>query len=182
MKKQWIPKFMENFTKESGIMKLLERTNDSVEKNKIISEIIENAKLKNNFSGYAYSNVPRTAVIKKHLFVGAAAGFVEPARGFGIKYAIESGLLAAKSIIEKKNYDKLWQDSFKDELKEGFKRRLLLEKLSNANLEKLVSQGKIPITSYDKIPSTLTKLFDTFNVKLDLEKSRKKYDLKKLFN
>lgn len=43
MKNQWIPKFMDNFTKESGIIKQLDSTNDVNEKNKIIQEFGETA-------------------------------------------------------------------------------------------------------------------------------------------
>lgn len=41
------------------------------------------------------------------LYVGEAAGFIDFLWGFGIRYAMVSGYLAAQSIIEKKNYDEL---------------------------------------------------------------------------
>ena len=43
------------------------------------------------------------------LLVGEAAGFQDLFLGFGMKYAFLSGYIAAKSIIEEKNYDGLME-------------------------------------------------------------------------
>lgn len=48
-----------------------------------------------------------TATFNNRLYVGEAAGFIDGLWGFGIKYAMISGYLAAKSIIENTSYDKL---------------------------------------------------------------------------
>jgi flavin-dependent dehydrogenase len=68
-----------------------------------------------------------SAIKNKRLYVGEAAGFQDYLFGFGINYAVTSGYLAAKSIIEKKNYDALWKDEFEALLKQGLSNRLRYE-------------------------------------------------------
>ncbi|OGN07312.1 MAG: hypothetical protein A3B86_00980 [Candidatus Yanofskybacteria bacterium RIFCSPHIGHO2_02_FULL_38_22b] len=46
------------------------------------------------------------------LLVGEAAGFQDKLFGFGIRFALISGILAATSFIEIKNYDDLWKPEF----------------------------------------------------------------------
>jgi flavin-dependent dehydrogenase len=43
------------------------------------------------------------------LYVGEAAGFQDCLWGFGMRYAIASGHLAARSIVEGEDYDSLWK-------------------------------------------------------------------------
>lgn len=152
-----------------------------LENNLVIKEIVKNYKSKKSFSGFAYSNFPETAKLKNMLFVGSAAGFVESARGFGIKYSILSGILAAKSIIEKKDYDELWKNSFGDELKEGLKRHFLLASLSNKGYEKLLHNEKINIAQYEKIPISISNLLEHIKFSNELKNWQKQYSLEKMF-
>jgi len=71
--------------------------------------------------------ISESAIKNKRLYVGEAAGFQDYLFGFGIKYAVTSGYLAAKSIIDKKNYDALWKDEFEALLKQGISNRLRYE-------------------------------------------------------
>ena len=100
-----------------------------VEENKVINGIVSKGTIVEKFSGSAYSNVPSTAVLSGKKFVGAAAGFVDSARGFGNIYAIRSGYLAAKSIIDKSDYDVLWKNEFESELLKSLKRRFFFKKI-----------------------------------------------------
>lgn len=59
------------------------------------------------FGGTGNAFWTTTATFNNRLYVGEAAGFIDGLWGFGIKYAMISGHLAAKSIIENKNYDQL---------------------------------------------------------------------------
>ncbi len=88
------------------------------------------------FSGVASFDINlKTAIIDDKLYVGEAAGFQDALAGFGMRYAIESGFLAAKSIIENKNYDKLWKKSFSKLLDTSLKNRKMFQKL-------ITSRGK----------------------------------------
>jgi flavin-dependent dehydrogenase len=152
-----------------------------IKENKIVSDLIQSAYKKTYFGGYAYSNVPLTAQIKGVKFVGCAAGFVEAARGFGIKYAIQSGNLAANSLIENKNYDILWKSEFGEELEKGLKRRLFFEKLSNADLEKMILVDKVKVSEYIKIPSVLIDSFKKIGASSEINDWRKKFSIERLF-
>ena len=61
------------------------------------------------FGGYVNFRLPRTAVQGGHLVVGEQAGFQDALAGFGMRYALQSGILAARSIIERVDYTTLWQ-------------------------------------------------------------------------
>ncbi len=62
-------------------------------------------------------NVPKSAKQGKTLFVGEAAGFQDELFRFGMRYAIISGYLAAKSISEDLDYDLLWRKRFLNEFR-----------------------------------------------------------------
>jgi flavin-dependent dehydrogenase len=153
-----------------------------IENNEVINKIIVNFKSKEIFSGFAYSNYPETAKIKNQLLVGSAAGFVEAARGFGVKYSIMSGILAAKSIIEKKDYDVLWKESFGNELKESLYRHFLLSSLDNSGYEKLLHNEKVNILQYEKIPSSISKFLTQVKFNAELKKWQTQYSLDKIFS
>lgn len=62
-----------------------------------------------SFGGFANFRLPRTATQGGHLVIGEQAGFQDPLAGFGMRYALRSGLLAARSIIEGTDYTELWR-------------------------------------------------------------------------
>ena len=51
------------------------------------------------FGGYGNVRLPRTAMQGGHPVIGEHAGFQDALAGFGIRYAIRSGVLAARSIL-----------------------------------------------------------------------------------
>lgn len=61
------------------------------------------------FGGFANFRLPRTAVQGGHPVVGEQAGFQDALAGFGMRYALRSGLLAARSILEGADYAALWR-------------------------------------------------------------------------
>ncbi|MCJ7623137.1 MAG: NAD(P)/FAD-dependent oxidoreductase [Anaerolineaceae bacterium] len=62
-----------------------------------------------SWGGYGSFSIPKTANINGQLYVGEAAGFQDFLCGFGIRYAIVSGYLAAISLVTNSNYDQLWK-------------------------------------------------------------------------
>lgn len=152
-------------------------------KNKETRKIIKSAKKVTEFSGFAYYNIPKTAVVNNKIFVGGAAGFIDPARGFGIKYAIESGILAARAITGKLDYDALWKVAFEKELFDGFKRRLVFNKMKNKDYENLISgNSKINVKRYNKVSNEIEEMFLEFNTEVALESWRKKHNLKQFLS
>ncbi|MEM4710248.1 MAG: NAD(P)/FAD-dependent oxidoreductase [Candidatus Diapherotrites archaeon] len=151
--------------------------------NQIINKLIKNKKIIHRYGGHGHFNIPETAIYNNKLLVGGAAGFVEAARGFGLKYAILSGYLAAKSIILDENYDQLWKKEFEQELINGFYRKLIFEKLSKKDLNDMIKGGEeIPINQYEKIGQSknnfeIAKAIAKFN----LIEWRKKFNPKNIY-
>ncbi|MBS3054067.1 MAG: NAD(P)-binding protein [Candidatus Aenigmarchaeota archaeon] len=150
-----------------------------LKENKIVADILQDAKLLRYTSGHSYSNMPETAEINGKKVVGSSAGFLDPARGFGIKYAIWSGILAAKSIMNKVSYDELWRNAFGKDLSESIIRRIFLEKMLNEDYEKMILSDKVSIKKYEKIPSILRKKMMELKISWELGRFRKEYDLQK---
>jgi len=144
---------------------LKKRFSTLIKNNNIIKKIIKNAKFENEIFGFVSFDVPKTAVKKGKLYIGEAAGFLDATTGFGIHYAILSGYLAAESIIKNRDYDKLWKESFGEELKARHFKRMRLQKLRITGQEKIIEDlikkygSKISFDDYKKIKE------DEINVK-----------------
>jgi flavin-dependent dehydrogenase len=155
--------------------------------NEVVAQITDGATAMRPRSSGVFFNVPQTAFINGKYFVGEAAGFVEAARGFGVKYAVISGALAAQAINEKTNYDALWKNAFESELVESFKRRLALQRMSNADYDYLLAGEKeeISVEEYEAQKSERsTHFLKSFLIERyaahKLGEWRKKYDISKL--
>ena len=83
------------------------------------------------------------------LVLGDAAGFAKPTTGGGIYYAMLSGEIAARTLLESldtgdfsdralRKYETRWKSEFGDELRIGYYARLLFEQLSDAQIELLM--------------------------------------------
>lgn len=81
--------------------------------------------------------IPKSAEMNGMLVVGEAAGFQDELFRFGMRYAILSGYLAAKSIIEGLNYDILWRKRFLDEFQKTTKVRKIFESLKKEKFRSL---------------------------------------------
>jgi flavin-dependent dehydrogenase len=90
------------------------------------------------FSGFGSFFVKKSAFEKGQRFVGEAAGFQDFLFGFGIRYAITSGHLAAKSIIDGVDYDRLWKLRLSKQLKMSALNRRLYEMFGNVAYSQLV--------------------------------------------
>ena len=97
------------------------------------------------------------------LFTGETIGLQDFFLMFGMKHAITSGYLAAKSIIENKNYDDLIKYKFRNQLKTSIVNRFLFERLGNKGYQLLINKTKNvnePISFLNKHynPSFIKKL------------------------
>jgi len=66
------------------------------------------------------------------LYAGESAGFQDCLWGFGLRYALRSGYLAAKSIIEGSDYDALWKKELLPALETSLLNRFLFETFGHA--------------------------------------------------
>ncbi|NOY88702.1 MAG: NAD(P)/FAD-dependent oxidoreductase [FCB group bacterium] len=74
------------------------------------------------------------------LYVGEAAGFQDYLWGFGMRYAIRSGYLAAKSISEGFDYDTAWKRSLQPALETSLSNRYLFERLGQRGYHYLANR------------------------------------------
>lgn len=83
------------------------------------------------FGGTANFALPRTARRGSLLLVGEAAGFQDPLWGFGMRYALLSGNLAAGAVVagRPQDYDRRWKERFGAALATGVVNRFLYARL-----------------------------------------------------
>ncbi|KYK32776.1 MAG: NAD(P)/FAD-dependent oxidoreductase [Theionarchaea archaeon] len=79
----------------------------------------------------------------KSLFVGEAAGLQDFLWGFGMRYAVTSGFLAAQSILDNKDYEQTAQKYFSHKLKASITNRYLWEKCDRIRYSLMVKNGRI---------------------------------------
>lgn len=113
----------------SVVFEKLERVNECYKKtaenfSKIREFDIQNPKEISGVISFSTKNIFRE---KNNLFIGEAAGLQDMLWGFGIRYAVTSGFWAARSIIEKYDYEKKAKSYFGDKLKAGLVNRFLWE-------------------------------------------------------
>ena len=78
--------------------------------------------------------LPKSAKFKNKLLIGEAGGFQDYLFGLGIRISITSGFLAAKSIVENMDYDKLWKSELASKMKMSIVNRFLYEIGGNKSL------------------------------------------------
>lgn len=85
------------------------------------------------FGGTGAVRVQRSAMDGEDLLVGEAAGFQDALWGFGLRYAMISGHLAARSLLAgaPEGYDAAWRARFGGYIKSSFVNRYFYERLGN---------------------------------------------------
>src|SRR5205085_4568008 len=94
-------------------------------------------------TGYSYMNfhLKSRATSNGSRFVGEAAGFQDYLFGLGIRYALTSGYLAARSILEERDFDELWRAELGIKQETSLVNRFLYEAGGNAGLSMFVRQA-----------------------------------------
>ena len=77
------------------------------------------------WGGYGNFGVPCSGIEDGRIYVGEAAGFQDFLFGFGIRSAMISGSLAARSLIQGVDYDRLWKAHFLTIMKTSQANRLV---------------------------------------------------------
>lgn len=85
----------------------------------------------NRWAGYGHFSPLETANSNGRLLVGEAAGFQDSLFGFGIRWAMISGALAARSLLEGLDYDQLCNERLGPYLRASRVNRFLYERLGN---------------------------------------------------
>jgi len=85
------------------------------------------------FGGLGNVSYPKSGIKGKILYVGEAAGFQDALWGFGMRYAMISGNLAAQAWLHGKpaSYDQMWQQTLGSRMRAGIVNRYIFSKLGN---------------------------------------------------
>ena len=81
--------------------------------------------------GVGNFRTPSRAVTGQHPVVGEQAGFQDFLWGFGMRYAILSGVLAARSVLQGKDYETLWRRELEPTMSSSIVNRALFSLLGN---------------------------------------------------
>jgi len=131
--------------------RLKERFEKAVVRISILKKIVEGCSALREVKGYG--NYFKPFGCKKGVYyVGEAGGFQDPSKGFGIWYAIFTGYLAAKSIIEKEDYNEKIKQLILEEYLINLERRKKLNRLTNQHFEKMIAElgRKVNLEEYVK--------------------------------
>lgn len=82
--------------------------------------------------GVANFRIPGSAYSGRHPVAGEQAGFQDTLWGFGIRFAITSGILAARSLLDGLDYDVLWRRAFAPVLRAAVVNRAVYGGFGNA--------------------------------------------------
>jgi len=97
-----------------------------------------------NVGGVGSFSLKNTFQKGKVLYIGEAAGLQDLLWGFGMRYAVTSGYLAAQSIINNENYEEKAEKYFGNKLKASMVNRYLWEKIvSRRNYSFMVDHAEI---------------------------------------
>lgn len=105
--------------------------------NKLIDLQIKNPQKMGGIGSFSQKNPFQ---INGRLYVGEAAGIQDFLWGFGIKYALESGFIAAKSIINHEDYEKISVNYFNNRFKASIVNRFLWEEFGINNYAFIVER------------------------------------------
>ncbi len=94
-------------------------------------------------TGYSYMNfhLKQQATSGSARYVGEAAGFQDYLFGLGIRYALTSGHLAARSILENGDFDELWRAELAQKQETSLVNRFLYESGGNFGLSIFVRRA-----------------------------------------
>ncbi len=88
--------------------------------------------------------IPKSAYSGPHPLVGEQAGFQDTLWGFGMRLAISSGVLAAQSLLNGENYDRLWQRELKPQMETSVVNRALYSLVGNSGYRWFLRQVAKP--------------------------------------
>lgn len=114
------------------------------------------------FGGFANFRLPRTAVQGGHPVIGEQAGFQDALAGFGMRYALRSGVLAARSQLEGENYTRLWRRELLPLLRTGVCNRFIFNSIGERGWRWMIRglSRSDTVTKLQQLyrPSLLTRL------------------------
>jgi len=111
--------------------------NRALQENGILKDLLKGATRKSVLGGRGCCNLLDEPFHNNRYYVGEAAGLQDVTAGFGIRYAVISGYLAAQSILTGKDYNQLVADEFKSQLEFERKRSENYKKLTDKDVDRI---------------------------------------------
>ena len=105
--------------------------------------------------GVGNLRIPKRAITGGHPVVGEQAGFQDILWGFGLRFAMLSGVLAARSLLEGVDYDALWQRELGPQLWNGQVNRAIFTVLGNRGYRWVLRRSQTNRWDAQKILRTL---------------------------
>ncbi len=105
-----------------------------------IQEILGTSKWIDKIYGKAYyARDPIASAVREGArYAGEAGGFQDAVAAYGFRYAVITGALAARSVVESSDYRKLLAEVFRDEFQKAFTYRQKLDRATNEDFDTLV--------------------------------------------
>ena len=128
-----------NSTFDSTVKKQTVKTlyDKAIKENDVLKDLLDGATRKSSQGGIGCCTLLDNPYQNKKYYVGEAAGLQDGTAGFGIRYAIISGCLAAQSIITGKDYTQLIARDLKNQLDFERIRSETFKKLTNNEIDKI---------------------------------------------
>lgn len=123
------------------------------------------------FGGFGNVRLPRTAIQGGNPVIGEHAGFQDALAGFGLRYAMRSGRLAAESLIRGTDYSRAWRQSLLPGLRAGVVNRFMFNRTGARGLDYLI--GKLGANDTRSVLGTAYRL--SFPKRLVLPLARFRY-------
>lgn len=79
------------------------------------------------FGGTGNYGMPCWGEHQGHLLIGEHAGFQDALAGFGMRYALRSGICAARCLLNGESYEASWRRELRPAIREGVSNRLLYD-------------------------------------------------------
>lgn len=106
--------------------------------------------------GVGNFHIPRSACRGNHALVGEYAGFQDALWGFGMRIAIASGILAARSLLEGNDYDALWHEAMGAQLQASVVNRVVYSMLGNRGYRRFLLR---PLTGNANVRGFLRSIY-----------------------
>jgi flavin-dependent dehydrogenase len=111
--------------------------NKAIQENEVLKDLLDGATRKTVQGGIGCCTLLEKPYQHDKYYVGEAAGLQDVTAGFGIRYAVISGYLAAQCIIGSEDYNEQIVKTFKSRLDFERKRSENFKKTSNDDLDKI---------------------------------------------
>jgi len=120
------------------------RVNDCFEKTKefFVKKLDLDIQSPKDFGGVGSFSLKNVFKRGTTLYVGESAGLQEFLWGFGMRFAIKSGYLAAQSIINKEDYEKIAEKHFRNKLNASAVNRYLWEKAGEKEYSFIINNAE----------------------------------------